>query len=43
MAQALGKSDRDWNPQVLLGSVLDKTCTDISFLTHAENLLVCKS
>lgn len=24
MAQALDKSGRDWNPQVLLGSVLDK-------------------
>lgn len=43
MAQALGKSGTDWNPQVLLGGVLDKTPTDISFLTHAENLLACKS
>lgn len=43
MAQALGKSDTDWNSLVLLGSLLDKTHICINFLTHAERILVCES
>jgi hypothetical protein len=38
-----GKSHPDLKPQVLLGSVLDETPTDVSFLAHDENLWVSKT